>query len=90
MPCALIQFSKNFLFTELKLELPMLFFNARDIQKQSFTDVEAAIRRCFPKYVFLKFGNIRSKTPALESHFNKETPIHFLYQKETPTTLQNF
>ena len=37
-----------------KLKLPMFYFSARDIQKQSFTGVEAAIRRCFSKYVFLK------------------------------------
>ena len=30
-----------------KLKSPMFYFNARDIQKQSSEDVEAAARRCF-------------------------------------------
>ena len=52
-------------------ELPIFYFNTNDIQKQSFTIVEAAARRCFSKYVFLKFSNIHGKTPVLEPHFNK-------------------
>ena len=32
----------------------MFYFNARDIQKQSFGFVEAAVCRFFSKYVFLK------------------------------------
>ena len=75
-----------------KLKLPMLFFNARDIQKQSLTDVEAAIRRCFPKHVFVKFGYIHSKTPALGFHFNKETLIHFpaTLSKRDSNNFENF
>ena len=38
----------------IKLKLPMFYFNARDIQKQSFTGVEAVVHRCFSKCVFLK------------------------------------
>ena len=34
-----------------KLKLPMFYFNAREIQKQSFTGGEAAVRRCFLKYI---------------------------------------
>ena len=30
----------------------MFYFNTRDIQKQLFTGVEAAVRRCFSEYVF--------------------------------------
>ena len=34
----------------------MFYFNARDIQKQSFSGAEAAVGRCFSKYVFLKIS----------------------------------
>ena len=37
-----------------KLKLHRFYFNARDIQKQSFIGVEAAVRTCFSKQVFLK------------------------------------
>ena len=37
-----------------KLKLPMFYLNARDIQKESFKGIEASVRRCFSKYVFLK------------------------------------
>ena len=34
-----------------KSKLPKFCFNARDIQAQSFTGVEAAVRKCYKKYV---------------------------------------
>ena len=48
----------------------MFYFNARDIQTQSFTGVEAAIRNAI-KNMFLKFRNTLSKISVLESLFNK-------------------
>ena len=37
-----------------KLKLHRFYFNGRDIQKQSFIGVEAAVRTCFSKQVFSK------------------------------------
>ena len=67
----------------------MFYFNARDIQNQSPTGVEAAIRRYLAKYVFLKFRYIHSKTSVLESLFNKVAEL--CYQHRCfPVNIANF
>ena len=45
--------------------------------------VEAVVRRCSVKKVFLKFRNIHSKTPALDSLFNK---VAGLIKRDSNTT----
>ena len=42
----------------------MFYFNARDIQKQSPKDVEAASHRCFQIFIPKKFHNIHSQIQA--------------------------
>ena len=41
------------------------------ISAVNFFGIEAAVRRCSSKLVFLKFGKFYWKTPVLESRFNK-------------------
>ena len=71
------------------LKLPMFYFNARDIQNQSPTGVEAAIRRYLAKYVFLKFRYIHSKTSVLESLFNKVAELYYQHRC-FPVNIANF
>ena len=49
--------------------------------KQSLRKVSsgAAVRRFSLKLVFLKIGNIHSKTPVLESLYNKQTPTQVFF-----------
>ena len=53
----------------------MFYFNARDIQEQWFTGVEAAVLRCFSKYVFKNFAILTVKHPCWSLFLNKVTGL---------------
>ena len=59
----------------------MVSTKRRDIQKQLFTGVVAAVCRCFTKQVFLKSSHYSHETPMLEPLFNKHC------HKEIPTQM---